>query len=77
MGRPKTKPASLKDGFYIDVLNKGANAGMKIRRDTEEEMIAAANEYKTHKTVTILGEHKKGKWVNQESNELAKNKRRN
>lgn len=63
MGRPSTKPKDLKDGFYIEVKNKGATSGIKIRRDTKEEMLQAAKAYEKTKTVTILGESKKGKWV--------------
>ncbi len=44
-GRPSTAPKKLKDGFYVDIANKGANSGIKIRRDTYEEMMAAVKEY--------------------------------
>ncbi|MFT6845099.1 MAG: hypothetical protein ACJAUV_001289 [Flavobacteriales bacterium] len=64
MGRPSTKPKDLKDGFYIEVKNKGANSGIKIRRDTYEEMMQAVKNYEKTKTINILGESKKGKWVN-------------
>jgi hypothetical protein len=64
MGRPSTKPKDLKDGFYIEVKNKGANSGIKIRRDTYEEMMQAVKDYEKTKTINILGESKKGKWVN-------------
>jgi len=37
MGRPPTRPAKLKDGFYIEVHNKWSNSGIKIRRETKEE----------------------------------------
>jgi hypothetical protein len=63
MGRPPTRPVTLKDGFYIEVRNKGANAGIKIRSDNEQAMLDAAKEYKKSKEVVVLGEHKKGKWV--------------
>lgn len=64
MGRPSTKPKDLKDGFYIEVKNKGANSGIKIRRDTYEEMMQAVKDYEKTKTINILGESKKSKWVN-------------
>ena len=66
MGRPPTKPKRFKDGFYIEVRNKGANAGMKIHFDTEHEMKDAAIMYGTYKEVVILGEHKRDRWLNLE-----------
>ena len=63
MGRPATKPARLKDGFYIEVKNQGSG-GILIRRDTEEQMKLAAEDYSRMKEVTILGEMKNDKWVN-------------
>lgn len=64
MGRPPTKPAKLKDGFYIEVRNEGSKAnGIKIRRDTREEMMMAVEDYSRIKDVNILGELKNDKWV--------------
>jgi len=63
MGRPATKPARLKDGFYIEVKNQGSG-GVLIRRDTEEQMKLAAEDYSRMKQVTILGEMKSDKWLN-------------
>ena len=51
MGRPATKPAKLRDGFYIEVRNKGSKTGIKIRRDSEKAMLMAAKEYEKVKTV--------------------------
>jgi hypothetical protein len=62
MGRPATKPARLKDGFYIEVKNAGSGA-VFIRRDTKEQMIIAAEEYRRSKNVIVLGEHKNDKWI--------------
>ena len=62
MGRPATKPARLKDGFYIEVKNQGSG-GVLIRRDTEEQMMLAAEDYSRTKEVTVLGEMKGDKWV--------------
>lgn len=62
MGRPATKPARLKDGFYIEVKNQGSG-GVLIRRDTKEQMIMAAEEYARMKEVVILGEMKNDKWL--------------
>ena len=63
MGRPSTKPKDLKDGFYIEIRNKGAKSGIKIRRDTKAQMLTAIKEYKKIKEVEVLGESKNGKWV--------------
>jgi hypothetical protein len=64
MGRPPTKPAKLKDGYYIEVRNEGSKAnGIKIRRDTKEEMLMAVEDYSRIKDVNILGELKNDKWV--------------
>ncbi|MCM4150986.1 hypothetical protein DHD05_05220 [Arenibacter sp. N53] len=64
MGRPATKPTELKDGYYIEVRNKNQKTGgIKIRRDTEEQMLYALEEYKKSKDVTVLGELKNGKMM--------------
>ena len=63
MGRPTTKPKPLKDGFYIEVRNKGARSGIKIRRDTRDQMEVAIEEYQKSKDVVILGEFVNGKKV--------------
>ncbi len=65
MGRPPTRPAKLKDGFYIEVHNKWSNSGIKIRRETKEEMLSAAKGFARTKDVVILGEMKKGKWLSE------------
>ena len=71
MGRPATKPARLKDGFYIEVKNQGSG-GVLIRRDTEEQMQMAAEDYSRMKNVTILGEMKSDKWVNKQNKKKKK-----
>ncbi|MDL5512009.1 hypothetical protein QSE00_09310 [Arenibacter sp. M-2] len=64
MGRPATKPTELKDGYYIEVRNRNQKTGgIKIRRDTEEQMLLALAEYKKSKDVTVLGELKNGKML--------------
>ena len=65
MGRPATKPTKLRDGFYIEVRNKGSRTGIKIRRDTKEAMMLAIKEYERVKDVIVLGEFKNGKSVNE------------
>ena len=63
MGRPPTRPAKLRDGFYIEVRNKGAKSGIKIRRDNKLEMMEAVDEYRKIKEIMILGESKGDKWL--------------
>jgi hypothetical protein len=61
MGRPATKPTKLKDGFYLEIRNKGSKSGIKIRRDDEKSMQIAVKDYDRVKDVVILGEFKNGK----------------
>jgi len=63
MGRPATKSKDLRDGYYIEVRNKNKNTGVKIRRDTKEQLLLAINEYKDSKDVVILGKSKNGKMI--------------
>jgi len=56
MGRPSTKPKKLKDGFYLEVKNQGAKSGIKIRRDTLEELMIAKKNFERTKEVKVLGE---------------------
>lgn len=66
MGRPPVLPKKKKDGFYIEVKNKGAKTGGVILiRDSYEAMMQAARLYSNSKDVTILGEHRNGKRVEQ------------
>lgn len=62
MGRPATRPARLRDGFYIEVKSQGSSA-ILVRRDTREQMMIAAEDYSRTKEVTIKGEMKNDKWV--------------
>lgn len=62
MGRPATRPTRLKDGFYIEVRNSG-QTGIRLRRDTKEQMLQAAKQYSKTKEVVILGEVKNDKWL--------------
>ena len=63
MGRPATKHAKLRDGFYIQVKNQGGS-GVLVRRDTKEQMMLAAEDYSRTKEVNVLGEMKNDKWIN-------------
>ncbi|MBL4594727.1 MAG: hypothetical protein JKX68_13065 [Flavobacteriales bacterium] len=61
MGRPATKPTKLKDGFYLEIRNKGSKSGIKIMRETEKAMLIAVKEYDKVKDVVVLGEIVNGK----------------
>ncbi|MFQ5447078.1 MAG: hypothetical protein ACE5FF_09090 [Saprospiraceae bacterium] len=63
MARPSTKPKKFKDGFYIEIRNKGAKTGIKLRRENKEKMMQTAREYEKIKDVYILGESKNGTWL--------------
>jgi hypothetical protein len=62
MGRPATRPAKLKNGFYIEVKSQGSSS-ILIRRDTKEQMMIAAEDYSRTKDVTIKGEMFNDKWI--------------
>lgn len=67
MGRPPVLPKKKKDGFWLELRNKGAKTGIIIIRDTEEAMMQAARQYQNTKDVVILGEHRNGKKVEDSS----------
>lgn len=72
MGRPPILPKKKKDGYYIEIRNKGAKSGTIIIRDTEQAMLQAAKQYETTKDVIILGRHENGKRVVEESKKKVK-----
>lgn len=59
-GRPRIRQVQLKDGFYIEVCNKGVKKGVKIRSDSKKDMDNNASQYGRYKEVIILGEFKDG-----------------
>ena len=63
MGRPSSKPKKLKDGYYIEVRNKNDKTGIKIRRDSLNELKNAIKRYRVFKEVEILGQVRKGKLI--------------
>lgn len=67
MGRPPILPKKKKDGWYIEVRNKGARTGMILIRDSYQAMMQAAKQYETTKDVIILGEHRNGKKVEEKT----------
>jgi hypothetical protein len=58
-GRPKVGQVQLRDGFYIEVCNRGIKKGMKIRSESKKTMEDATLLY-SYKEVIILGEYKNG-----------------
>ena len=63
MGRPSPKPKDLRDGYNIEVKSKNQKSGIKIRRDTESQLLMAIEEYKENKEVVVLGKQENGKMV--------------
>ncbi|MFI5129446.1 MAG: hypothetical protein ACHQFX_05620 [Chitinophagales bacterium] len=59
-GRPRARQVTLRNGFYIEVCNKGVKKGVKIRSENKKEMENAATLYGSYKDVIILGEYKAG-----------------
>jgi hypothetical protein len=52
MGRPPVLPKKKKDGFYLELRNKGAKSGIIVIRDTKEAMMQAARQYENTKDVS-------------------------
>ena len=62
-GRPVTRPAELRDGFYLELKTKGSSIGIKIRRESKEEIDEAIEQYGKSKIVNYLGQVKDGRWM--------------
>jgi hypothetical protein len=58
--RPGFQPLQLKNGFYIEVCDKGSKRGIKIRSENKISMENAASQYAGYKDVIILGEYRDG-----------------
>ena len=72
MGRPAVVPIKKKDGWWIEVRNKGAKSGLILIRESEKAMLQAVKQYETTKDVIILGQHKNGKKVVEEKKKKEK-----
>ena len=70
MGRPPILPKKKKDGYYLEIRNKGAKTGIIIIRDSEKEMMQAVRQYENTKDVIILGEHRNGKRVEEKKKKV-------
>ncbi len=62
-GRPPTKPSELKDGYYLELRNKGSNSAVKIRRENMEEVGKTIKQYERVKIVNYLGQVESGRWL--------------
>ena len=67
-GRPVTKPAKLKEGFYVELKNKGSNSPVKVRRESMAEIEMLIKQYEKIKVATYLGELRAGKWLDGKNN---------
>ena len=76
-GRPATKPARLKNGFYVGVKNKGMATPVMMYSPTREGMMLIAQRYGVfpEKEVIVMGEHKNDKWVDQEQPKRGRKKK--
>lgn len=63
MARPAVKEVKLKSGFYIEVSSSSSQKGVKIRRDSYEQIQSTMRYYESSYHVRYLGEIKKGKVV--------------
>ena len=63
MGRPSTKLKKLRDGFYLEVRNRNSKIGVKIRRDSKEQLLRAIEMYKKNKYIIVLGKFENGKMM--------------
>ncbi len=75
MARPPSRSVNLKDGYYIELRRSGENKGMKVHRDTMEEVERATKKYETVYNVVFIGLVKNGKVVGDEAKK-AKAKRK-
>ena len=67
MARPPTRSVQLKDGFYIELRRSGENKGMKVHRETMEEIEVATQKYNTVYNVVFIGKVENGKIVTPKS----------
>lgn len=74
MGRPPVLPKKKKDGFWLEVRNKGAKSGTILIRESHNAMMQAAKQYEMTKDVILMGEHKNGKKVDSEKAKAKKAK---
>ena len=61
MARPVTREVKLKNGFYLEVRRRGENKGIKIWRETYNQVQMAIKNYQNMYDVHYVGEVKNGK----------------
>lgn len=63
MARPVTREVKLKNGFYIELRRRGENKGIKINRETYDQIQSAIKRYDNMYDVHYVGEVKDGKII--------------
>jgi hypothetical protein len=63
MSRPVTREVRLKNGFYIELRRRGEHKGIKIWRETYDQIQMAIKQYERMYDVHYVGEVKNGKTV--------------
>ena len=63
MARPVTREVKLKSGFYMELRRRGENRGIKIWRETEQQIQMAMKNYENMYDVHYVGEVKNGKVI--------------
>ena len=51
MARPVTREVKLKNGFYLEVRRRGENKGIKIWRETYNQVQMAIKNYQMHHVI--------------------------
>ena len=63
MARPVTREVKLKNGFYIELRRRGENRGIKIWRESQDQIKMAIKRYENMYDVHYVGEVKNGKII--------------
>ncbi len=63
MARPVTREVRLKNGFYIELRRRGENKGIKIWRESYDQIQMALKRYENMYDVHYVGDVKDGKIV--------------
>ena len=63
MARPVTREVKLKNGYYIELRRRGENKGIKISRESPDQIKMAIKRYENMYDVHYVGEVKNGKVV--------------
>lgn len=63
MARPVTREVKLKSGFYLEVRRRGENKGIKIWRESYNQIQMAIKRYENMYDVHYVGEVKNGKVI--------------